>query len=267
MTRTRKGSGGTACRALAGAGIVGAAREPPSRGQDEYLRAIEDYMARIRLSPMLLSPKEWTVAQKWKADGIPLMVVFKGIDGAIRSVSSHKDGYGKLRVTLSYCDKPVRSAFKSYAKAQRLFPDEKRKSPEADLCRTSEDADACYALNRLNSLAEALAALAADSALAARRLDVEQLAEKLRLLLDETRKSRRGKWLERVQTQLLTFDSELLRMARDCVPPERIEHLRARVSAEATAAKASGDRALLDYLLDKAIREEFDLFVIGLFDI
>jgi len=254
MTRTRSG-------------CVGAAHEPPSRGQDEYLRAIEDYMAQIRLSPMLLTPKEWTVAERWKVDGIPLMVVFKGIDRGIRSVPSHKDGYVKLRVTLSYCDKPVRAAFKSYAKAQSLFSDEKRKPPEVDLCRTSEDADAYYALNRLNALAEALAALAADSALAARRLEVEQLAKKLRVLLEKTRKSRKGKWLERVQTQLLTFDNELLRIARDCVPPHRLAELRARASAEAKSAKASNDRALLDYLLDKAIREELDLLVIGLFDI
>jgi len=216
---------------------------------------------------MLLSPKEWTVAQKWKADGIPLIVVFKGIDRAIRSVPSHEDGYVKLRVTLSYCDRPVRSAFKSYAKAQSLFSDEKRKPPEANLCGTSEDADAHYALNRLSALAESLASLAADSALAERRLDIEQLAEKLLVLLDKTRKSRKGKWLERVQTQLLTFDNELLRIAKDCVPQDRIAQLRALASDEAKAAKASDDRALLDYLLDKAIREELDLFVIGLFDI
>ena len=56
------------------------------RGRDEYLRGIEEYVAQIRLSPMLLSPKEWTVAEKWKVDQIPLMVVFRGIDAAIRSV-------------------------------------------------------------------------------------------------------------------------------------------------------------------------------------
>ncbi len=224
-------------------------------------------MAQIRLSPMLLSPKEWTVAEKWKVDQIPLMVVFRGIDAAIRSVLSRKNDYGKLRVTLSYCDKPVRAAFRSYLKAQSFFSDERRRLHEADLCGMPADGDTYYVLNRLEALAEELDALAGDPIFAARRRDIGQLAEKLRELLDETKKSRRGKWLERVQTQLLKFDKEFLQIALDCIPPDRIEQLRARASHEAKAAKAPDDRALIDYLTDKAVREELNLFVIGLFDL
>jgi len=224
-------------------------------------------VAQIRLSPMLLSPKEWTVAEKWEADQIPLMVVFRGIDGAIRSVLSHKNDYNKLRITLSYCDKPVRAAFKSYLKAQSLFPDEKRRQSEADLCVAPQDADTYYVLNRLEALALELDALAGAPAFATRRHDVQRLAEKLRVLLDKTKKSRKGKWLERVQTQLVTFDREFLRIAKDSIPPDRLEQLLARASDEAKAARAPHDRDLLDYLIDKAVREELDLFVIGLFDI
>ena len=238
-----------------------------SRGHDEYLRGIEEYMAQIRLSPMLLSPKEWTVAEKWKADGIPLVVAFRGIDRAIRSVLSHKNDYSKLRITLSYCDKSVRAAFKSYLMAQSLFSDEKRSLPEADLCAMPEDADTNYVLNRLEALAKELGALARAPVFAARRRDIRQLTEKLHVLLDRTKRSRRGRWLERVQTELAKFDREFLQIAKACIPPDRVEQLLARARDEAKAARAAGDRALLEYLMDKAVREEFDLIVIGLFDL
>lgn len=237
------------------------------RSHDEYLRGIEEYMAQIRLSPMLLSPKEWTVAEKWQADQIPLMVVFRGIDGAIRSVLTHKSDYSKLRITLSYCDKPVRAAFKSYLKAQSLFSDEKRRLPETDLCAMPEDADAYYVLNRLEALALELDELAADPTFEPKHDDIEHLAENLRVLLIKTKKSRRGAWLERVQTQLVKLDKEFLQIAKDCISPDRLEQLLARARDEAKVARAAGDRALLNYLMDKAVREELDLFVIGLFDL
>ncbi len=237
------------------------------KNQDEYFRGIEQYIARIRLSPMLLSPKEWTVAEKWRADQIPLMVVFRGIDGAIRGVLSRNGDYKKLRITLQYCDRPVRDAFKSYLKAQSLFADEMTRSAEPDRCVMPEDADAYYVLNRLDTLARELDALAEDPAFAAKRLDIEQLAQELRALLEKTKASRRGKWLERVQTQLVNFDKELLKIARDCIPPDHISELRARVRDEADKAKTPCDRATLNYLLDAAVREELDLFALSLFDL
>ena len=46
-----------------------------------------------------------------------------------------------------------------------------------------------------------------------------------------------------------------------------MRRLRARAMDEANAAKASCDRATLDYLMDAAVREELDLLAISLFDI
>lgn len=241
-------------------------RRTPS-GRDQYLATIEDYVGQRRLSPMLLSPKEWTVAERWRRDEIPLLVVFRGIDRAMRTMLLRANEFHKLRISLSYCDKPVRAAFKSYLKAQSLFFDEKRKVGGSELYAMPEDSDTYYVLNRLNSLAKQVDELAADGRFALKRADLEQLAAEVRSILSETQKSRKGDWLERIQTNLAGLDRELLELGKGCIPEDRLGQLEAEVLQAAKELNSPSDQMLLDYLLDKAVREELDLITIGLFDI
>ncbi|HUT03569.1 MAG TPA: hypothetical protein VM163_06740 [bacterium] len=237
------------------------------RGQDEYLQRVEDYIVQVRLSPMLLSPKEWTVAEQWKRDEIPLMVVFRGIDRAMRSLIARRHEFSKLRMTLSYCDKPVRAAFQSYLSAQSLFPAEGEDRAPIGAEARPEDSDVYYVLNRLTTLAKMVEALSERPEFVARRDSIAQMAQKLSALAEETRKSRAGQWLERVQTRLVKLDRELLRTARGCLSPGRRVQLAAQAKKRARQTKAPQDRSLIEYLMDGAVREEFGLPVIGLFDI
>ena len=237
------------------------------RDRDEYLQGIEDYIVQIRLSPMLLSPKEWMIAEQWKRDEIPLMVVFRGIDRAMRSLMARRHEFSKLRMTLSYCDKPVRATFQSYLKMQHLFPAETQNAASVGAGATPEDSDVYYVLNRLSLLAKTVNSLAERSQFAARRDSIARIAQKLRELAEKTRKSRTGLWLERVQTRLVKLDKELLRTARGCLPSGRRAQLWAQAKKRARETKASQDRSLIDYLMDRAVRDEFQLPVLGLFDI
>lgn len=238
-----------------------------ARGPDRYLATIEEYIGHRRLSPMLLSPKEWTVAERWRADEIPLMVVFRGIERAMRTMLIRSSEYHKLRVSLSYCDKPVRAAFKAYLKAQSLFFDEKRKAGGADPYAMPEDSDAYYVLNRLSSLAKQIEELSADDRFTVKRAGLEKQAANIRSIFEKTQKSRRGKWLERVQAQLVELDRKLLELGKACISKERLGQLEAKALQEAKALKSPSDQMLQDYLLDRAVREELDLITIGLFDI
>ena len=73
--------------------------------RDEYLTRVEEFICQRRLSPLFLSPKEWAVAQGWKDDEIPLVVVFQGIEKAERSLPSDGGEFSKRRLTLSYCNR------------------------------------------------------------------------------------------------------------------------------------------------------------------
>ncbi len=237
------------------------------RGQDEYLQRVEDYIVQVRLSPMLLSPKEWTIAEKWKRDEIPLMVVFRGIDRAMRSLIARRHEFSKLRMTLSYCDKPVRAAFQSYLSAQSLFPAEQQDHVSIGAEARPEDSDVYYVLNRLTALAKMVEALFERPELAARKDSIGQIAQNLSALAEETRKSRAGQWLERVQTRLVKLDRELLRTARGCLSPARRAEIVAQAKERARQTKAPQDRSLIEYLMDGSVRDELGLPVIGLFDI
>lgn len=223
-------------------------------------------MAQVRLSPIFLSPKEWTVAEKWHQDEIPLMVVFRGIDKALRHIHKSSREFKKVRITLQYCEKPVRQALKSHEKAQSLFPDEIAKMTDGVPRPDPVDAETYYVLNRLETLSKELDALLSASEFAARKGDVENLSNELKTLLEKTRAARKDKWLERVQIQLASIDQRLLKIARSCIEKERLAEIKASIAVRASGA-AKLDRTTMEYLLDGAVRDELDLIPISLFDI
>lgn len=80
---------------------------------DDYFSSIEEHFVRLRESPLLLSPKDWWLIQKWKEEGIPLSVVLQGLN---RTFDKFKKGAQKRRKinSIAYCAQEVLSAWEEF---------------------------------------------------------------------------------------------------------------------------------------------------------
>jgi len=80
---------------------------------DDYFSSIEEHFVRLRVSPLLLSPKDWWLIQKWKEEGIPLSVVLQGLN---RTFEKFKKGAQKRRKinSIAYCAQEVLSAWEEH---------------------------------------------------------------------------------------------------------------------------------------------------------
>ncbi len=78
-----------------------------------YLAQIEEHFSQKRRQGLILSPKDWLLAQEWRQQGIPLPVVLRGINRSFEQADSDK----QIR-SLSYCRAEVKRLWKEY-KQQR----------------------------------------------------------------------------------------------------------------------------------------------------
>ena len=84
------------------------------RNYFNYFTEIEDHFQRARGTGLfLLSPLDWALLENWKASGIPLEAVLKGIDDAFKKWHSRKSKRSLVN-SLAYCAQAVLEA------AQRL---------------------------------------------------------------------------------------------------------------------------------------------------
>jgi hypothetical protein len=83
----------------------------PSDGEElRYFQSLEEAFIRLRGAPLLLSPKDWQVAQRWRASGIPLDFVITAMAEvfARRRERGSEDRVSSLR----YCARAVESAWR-----------------------------------------------------------------------------------------------------------------------------------------------------------
>ncbi len=78
-----------------------------------YLARIEEHFSQKRRQGLILSPKDWQLAQKWRQQGIPLPVVLRGINRSFERADS-----GKQIRSLAYCKAEVKRLWQEY-KQQR----------------------------------------------------------------------------------------------------------------------------------------------------
>lgn len=98
--------------------------EPPSAAEQAYFQAIEAVFVRLRGAPLLLSPADWRVAQRWYREGVPLALIEQALEEvfARRKESGRK---GKIQ-SLRYCASAVETAWgeivELQASGERLTP-------------------------------------------------------------------------------------------------------------------------------------------------
>jgi hypothetical protein len=88
-----------------------------------YYRAVEEYFVSRRGEPLFLSNADWHLVRKWKAAGLPLRVVLRGIRDAL---DAHAHGWSRDRPvrSLSYCTHEVEAARERWERALTLGGDD-----------------------------------------------------------------------------------------------------------------------------------------------
>jgi hypothetical protein len=81
-----------------------------------YYSEIEDAFVRRRGKHLLVSPLDWSLMESWKAMGIPLHVVLRGIERAFDSYEARPRN--RSVKTLFYCQEEVEAQFAEWRESQ-----------------------------------------------------------------------------------------------------------------------------------------------------
>jgi hypothetical protein len=175
-----------------------ATAEPEGEGADrEYFGAIEELFVALRGAPLLLSPADWRVAQKWRRQGVPLELV-RRVLGEVFAKRAERGTRGRVN-SLRYCAAAVEAAWGEWQELQGP-----RAPPPAEPVAVAQ---------RLAELAAAL-----PEGLPGR----QGWASRMQALAGT---------LEEVEGQLEALDSELLAAAALALEPSERATLEAEVAA------------------------------------
>jgi hypothetical protein len=90
-----------------------------SDSEPAYFQGIEEYFVSRRGDPLFLSNADWTLIRKWRAAGVPLRIVLRGIRDAL---DGHAHSWGRKRKvgSLAYCAAEVEVARERWHRALAL---------------------------------------------------------------------------------------------------------------------------------------------------
>jgi hypothetical protein len=207
----------------------------------EFYAAAEAAFIRRRGTPFLLSPKDFALLKEWRALGIPLEAVERGIDDAF-SRREERGASGRIN-SLSYCRDAVLSAWERRAETA---------VGRGSGSRAAEEPDRSAALDRLE---EKLGQVAR------RRPDLAEPIAAARRGLARLRDS--GKSVSEVEASLARLDKRLASALIDgLTEPERGE-IDAEVRTLLESARGRMDPAAAEKtaraLTRRAVRDRFAL--------
>ena len=85
---------------------------------EQYFARVEEHFGRRRDGPLVLSPKDWRLLEKWHESGIPLRVVLRGINQTFDRFAASGPRPDRIN-SLRYCEQEVQAAWQDYRGAQR----------------------------------------------------------------------------------------------------------------------------------------------------
>ena len=89
-----------------------------SLDDEQYFARVEHHFGRRRGGPVVLSPTDWRLLERWRAQAVPLRVVLRGINQAFdrfESAGPRPDRINSLR----YCEQEVQAAWQEHRSAHR----------------------------------------------------------------------------------------------------------------------------------------------------
>ncbi len=133
-----------------------------AREEAEYFQRIEEHFGQRRGGPLILSPRDWQLIQRWHEKGIPLPVVLRGINQAFDRFAASGPRPDRLN-TLSYCAQHVETIWEdhrqTHAGSQEAREDRAGEKPSPAILHLQEVALACRRPASANLPGEASRAL------------------------------------------------------------------------------------------------------------
>lgn len=155
---------------------------------EQYFARVEQHFGRRRGGPLVLSPNDWRLLERWRTEKVPLRVVLRGINQAFDRYEASGPRPDRIN-SLRYCEQEVQAAWQEHRAARRRSDDAAPSSalPEASrhlgrvaaACRAAAAGFADDTAGLLTEVAEMLAALetsARDGSLAATEIDARAAA-------------------------------------------------------------------------------------------
>lgn len=184
----------------------------------DYFDQIESRFARLRGTPLLLSPKDWALVASWRQSEIPLRVVLEALE-AVFLARRRPDGEGAPRAILSlgYCRHAVQDAFDSWREAHLGAPTGESESPGEESQSSREEA-----VGYLRGWVEELLRAESDAALP--ELPLQEAAadlQRLAALLEAPD----APSLAQVEEQLERAEDRMLDRLLRALPPEVVQEI------------------------------------------
>ncbi|HYG09719.1 MAG TPA: hypothetical protein VD835_07075 [Pyrinomonadaceae bacterium] len=243
-----------------------------------YFTEIEDAFIRRRGKHLLLSPMDWALIEGWKARGVPLHVVLRGVEQSFDSYES-KPRRRSVK-SLFYCQEEVEAQYAEWLESQLGATAATAAAAEGTAAKAEQAAPGNDALPFpreviAGHLAEGRARLERARAEQEARGGAGELCETLaraasRLSdLEKDFATARRPDAEQLEGALNDLESLLDRALRASLPPAQLEARRAEAVAQLEPYRKRMERATyeqtLDSLLAKLLREDCGLPRLSLF--
>lgn len=241
-----------------------------------YFTEIEDAFIRRRGKHLLLSPMDWALIEGWKARGVPLHVVLRGVEQSFDSYES-KPRRRSVK-SLFYCQEEVEAQYAEWLESQLGATD--ATTAEAAPTKNEQAATGNGALPFpreviAGHLAEGRARLERAREDQQERAGASELCEALsraatRLSdLEKDFATATRPDAEQLEGSLNDLENLLDRAVRASLPPAQLEARRAEAAAQLEPYRKRMERATyeqtLDSLLAKLLREDCGLPRLSLF--
>ena len=238
-----------------------------------YFTEIEEAFIRRRGKHLLVSPLDWSLMESWKAMGIPLHVVLRGIEKSFDSYESRPRN--RSVKTLFYCQEEVEAQFAEWLESQTGAHGEAEGAADAASAEGGEGGGATSADEGRGlpfpraviaaHLADCRAELARALEKRSARGETDAVTEALvraearlgELAADFERAARPD--AELLESSLADLEALLDRALHASLPAETVAEARASAAAQLKPYRARMERATyeqtLDNLLAKSLRE------------
>lgn len=227
-----------------------------------YCRQVEDYLTRGNAGHLVrIVGPGFEAVRGWAGEGIPLSVVFRGID---LKLERHRAGHATRPLRIEFCESDVREVYDRWRRAVGLGAIARAGAPEQAAGGASDDDRKRPSLSKhLDRAIERLGRTAG-------RLDVpEAVRDSIGGLLTEltalrdSAKGARGETRDAIAARLAPLEAQLRDLARHSAPADLITSLdrEARQDLAAFRDRLPADRwqQAVDATVDRLLRDRWGL--------
>jgi hypothetical protein len=230
----------------------------------DYCRQVEDYLTRANGGHLVrIVGPGFALVRQWAADGIPLRVVWRGID---HKVERHRTGHARRPLRIEFCEADVRDVYDNWQRAVGLTP----RAGLTDAPAVEPPTGTASADRRRPSLSKHLDRALERLARTGGRLELpERLRDGLGAIAGkvaaarETAKTARGADRDALAARVAALDRDLIALARGAATADLLAAVRRDAEQDLAAyrGRLAGDAwtRAVEATVDQLLRDRLGL--------